>query len=379
MAAKILIIEDKFSALRFAQHALEQKGYEVVTASNGLEGLRKAQEEDIALLVLDIMLPGVDGFDLCHRLRATASKTKLPVLMLTAKPLASDRETGFKMGANEYLIKPVEPSELLASVERLLATEDVVYAGRAKAVAFVGSNREVGTSTVAVNVAVTMAQEDKSVILVDLCPYAGGVSSLLGLQPKHTIADLLGAQTANINSESLESLLTTHESGVKVLSSPKSQDEYDRISPSDVQAMLEELRNMAHYVLIDLPAQPSDITRAVLSNCDFATVVTSSALDSLGDMALAPAWFANRGINPERCGLVVIDKGQLFNKSGLTYVQANILKPAFHIEVLGIVPFDAEVCYGGEHQPIITLLAHPQCGMALSLAGVTERLLRTVS
>lgn len=379
MAAKILIIEDKLSALRFAQHALEQKGYEVVTACNGLEGLRKAQEEDIALLILDIMLPGIDGFELCHRLRSTASKAKLPVLMLTAKPLASDRDTGFKVGANEYLTKPAEPSELLASVERLLATRGAVHVERARTIAFVGSNRGVGTSTVAVNVAVTMAQKDNSVILVDLCPYAGGVSSLLGLQPKHTIADLRGVQTANINSESIETLLTTHELGVKVVASPKSQDEYDRIKPSDIEAMLEELRNMAHYVLIDLPAQPSDVTRAILSNCDFATVVTSSALDSLGDIALAPAWFANRGINPERCGLVVIDKGQLFNKAGLTYVQANILKPAFNIEVLGIVPFDAEVCYGVEHQPIITLLAHPQCVMALSLAEVTERLLGMVS
>jgi len=175
MAAKILIVEDKLSALKFAQHALEAKGYEVITSCNGLEGLEKAQKEDIELLVLDIMLPGIDGFELCHRIRAKTSKAKLPVLMLTAKPLSSDRETGFKLGANEYLVKPVEPSELLATVERLLAAKGDVPGESARTIAFVGSNHGVGTSTVATNIAVATVQMDKSVILVDLCPDGGGV------------------------------------------------------------------------------------------------------------------------------------------------------------------------------------------------------------
>lgn len=130
MPAKILIIEDDPSAVRFAQYALEQEGYQVLTAGDGVEGLRMAQQEEPDLLVLDVMLPGMDGFEVCHRLRTTASTAKLPILMLSVKGRESDRSTGLKVGADEYLTKPTSPSQLVASVERLLARKGATPLGR---------------------------------------------------------------------------------------------------------------------------------------------------------------------------------------------------------------------------------------------------------
>jgi DNA-binding response OmpR family regulator len=117
---KCLVIEDDPSALRFVQYALQQAGYLVLTAHNGIEGLKMAQEEEPDLLILDVLLPGMDGFELCHRLRNEASTAKLLILMLSVKRRESDREMGLKVGANEYLTKPIGPSELVASVGRLL-------------------------------------------------------------------------------------------------------------------------------------------------------------------------------------------------------------------------------------------------------------------
>lgn len=126
MPARILVIEDDPDALRFAQYTLEQQGYQVLTAANGLEGLRKIREEKPDLIVLDIMLPGMDGFQLCRRLRATESGAKLPILMLTAKARGGDRDTGFRLGADQYLTKPASPDQLVASVESLLARSDIM-------------------------------------------------------------------------------------------------------------------------------------------------------------------------------------------------------------------------------------------------------------
>ena len=126
MPAKILIIENDPSALRFAQYALEQEGYQVLTAANGLEGLRKAEEEEPDLIILDIMLPGMDGFQICRRLRATEATAKLPILMLSAKARESDRDTGLRLGAHEYLTKPASPAQLVAGVATLLAQKGVV-------------------------------------------------------------------------------------------------------------------------------------------------------------------------------------------------------------------------------------------------------------
>jgi len=118
---KILVIEDDPATLRFMRYTLQDKGYQVLTASNGLEGLRKAREEAPALIVLDVMLPGMDGFEVCHHLRAEPKTAHLPILMLSAKAQGVDRDTGLKVGANEYLTKPVKPSEIVSRVEALLA------------------------------------------------------------------------------------------------------------------------------------------------------------------------------------------------------------------------------------------------------------------
>lgn len=124
MNKKILVIEDDPIALRFARYTLAQEGYQIITAPNGLEGLRKAQSENPDLIILDVMLPGIDGFEICHRLRAEAGTARIPVLMLTAKAQEADRQTGLKVGADDYLTKPVLPSEIVSRVQALLALSD---------------------------------------------------------------------------------------------------------------------------------------------------------------------------------------------------------------------------------------------------------------
>jgi DNA-binding response OmpR family regulator len=123
MAKRILLIEDDPSVLRAISYMLEKEGYDVLTAMNGLVGLRKAKEENPDLLVLDVMLPGIDGFEVCHRLRAESQTAQLPILMLSAKGQAADKATGLQVGADEYLTKPVERSVLLSKIEALLVAK----------------------------------------------------------------------------------------------------------------------------------------------------------------------------------------------------------------------------------------------------------------
>lgn len=126
MTKKILIVEDDPAALRLASYTLESEGYEVITAVNGVEGLRKAQQEAPDLVVLDIMLPGIDGFEVCHRLRSDpdAPQARTPILMLTAKSQEADREMGQKVGGDLYISKPATPEELTEAVKGLLAQRE---------------------------------------------------------------------------------------------------------------------------------------------------------------------------------------------------------------------------------------------------------------
>lgn len=121
MQKKILIIEDDPATSRLVDYSLRHEGYEVFTASNGLEGIRKAHNEMPDLIILDVMLPGMDGFEICHQLRSEPDTNKLPILMFSAKAQEIDKNTGLKVGADDYLSKPAAPSEILSHVEALLA------------------------------------------------------------------------------------------------------------------------------------------------------------------------------------------------------------------------------------------------------------------
>lgn len=101
-------------------HILEKEGYEVISSSNGLFGLRKAREENPSLLILDVMLPGLDGFEVCHRLREDADTAQIPVIMLSAKGQDTDKAAALKVGANEFYAKPADRLVLLAKIAELL-------------------------------------------------------------------------------------------------------------------------------------------------------------------------------------------------------------------------------------------------------------------
>jgi two-component system response regulator MprA len=117
MKEKILIIEDDEAILKVLHRVLSYEGYEIFKALNGQQGLNTARENHPDLVILDLMLPGMDGLEVCRRLRLGGS---LPILMLTAKDTIQDRVTGLDAGADDYLVKPFEVDELLARLRALL-------------------------------------------------------------------------------------------------------------------------------------------------------------------------------------------------------------------------------------------------------------------
>lgn len=122
-ASRILVVEDEPGIAGFVRRGLHFEGYEVEVVENGLDALRLLRDQPPDLLVLDVMVPGVDGFEIARRLRAAEAAEQtpaLPVLMLTARDAVADRVSGLRSGADDYLIKPFDFEELLARIEALL-------------------------------------------------------------------------------------------------------------------------------------------------------------------------------------------------------------------------------------------------------------------
>jgi DNA-binding response OmpR family regulator len=119
--AHILVVEDERQIARFIELELTHEGYQVRVATDGIDALIQARQDPPDLVVLDLMIPGIDGLEVCRRLRASRDATRaLPIIMVTAKDSIPDRVTGLKSGADDYLTKPFSIEELLARIEALL-------------------------------------------------------------------------------------------------------------------------------------------------------------------------------------------------------------------------------------------------------------------
>ncbi len=120
MAQKILVVDDSPTELTLMSAPLREAGYWVVTAVDGEDAISKVVSENPDLVVLDVVMPKKNGFQVCREIRTKLGREKLPVIMLTTKSEASDKFWGLKQGANEYMSKPFRGDELLATVKRLL-------------------------------------------------------------------------------------------------------------------------------------------------------------------------------------------------------------------------------------------------------------------
>jgi len=115
--SRILVVDDEERIRRLLKMYLEKEGYEIEEAEDGETALRKAQAEDFDLIVLDLMLPGIDGIEVCSRLR---QQKATPVLMLTAKGEEVNRVQGFEVGADDYVVKPFSPREVIFRIKAIL-------------------------------------------------------------------------------------------------------------------------------------------------------------------------------------------------------------------------------------------------------------------
>jgi two-component system phosphate regulon response regulator PhoB len=120
MKPKILVVDDEPEAVELVEFNLKQAGYAVTTAADGAEALKKARSQTPDLIVLDVMLPEMNGFEICKVLRLDPATAGIPIIMLTAKAAEIDRVLGLELGADDYLTKPFSPRELVLRIRKIL-------------------------------------------------------------------------------------------------------------------------------------------------------------------------------------------------------------------------------------------------------------------
>ncbi|MCK4537935.1 MAG: response regulator [Candidatus Krumholzibacteria bacterium] len=119
---KVLVVDDEINITQILEFSIGSEGYEVLTASNGEEAIDKARREQPDLIILDIMMPKIDGYEACRILKANPITKNIPVVLLTAKGRDIDKRLGYEVGASDYIIKPFSPNKLIERIHELLVT-----------------------------------------------------------------------------------------------------------------------------------------------------------------------------------------------------------------------------------------------------------------
>ena len=292
MAERILIVDDDADTLRLVGLMLQRQGYQIIAASNGSQGLTKAFEERPDLILLDVMMPDMDGYEVTRRLRKNPATASIPILMFTAKTQLDDKVAGFEVGADDYLTKPTHPTELQSHVKALLARStpklpeemETVYREKNGYVVGVISVRGgLGVSTVASNLAAGLYTRSKSdVVLAELTPGQGSLAFELGLPSQHGLSEVLKGKPIEITREKVQSSLIPHNMGVRILGASDSPRDIDLMSQVDnFEALILRLGGLARFIVLDLGSGlPASIQKS-LSLCSDRIVVLEGTASSI--------------------------------------------------------------------------------------------------
>ncbi|MBN2469727.1 MAG: response regulator [Anaerolineae bacterium] len=313
MAEKILIVDDDIDSLKLIGLMLQRQGYEISAASSGAQALTKASGEMPNLIILDVMMPDMDGYEVCRQLRANSNTQNIPIIMFTAKTMVDDKVAGFEAGADDYLTKPTHPAELASRVKAVLARS---AAKQSKAqdsgsiLVVLGAKGGVGTTTVAANLAAAL-QDKYSPILTDIRFGQGSLGISLGIKRAGGFANLLTRPAGDVNARTVGSEIITHHTGLRLLlSSTRPREAQLNPTPDTVANILRHLRSMTRLIIVDLGTGLSPLNQRILRDASHVVVTVEPHRITLGMARALLHDLEELGVGQAKISVVMLNRTQ---------------------------------------------------------------------
>lgn len=274
MSEKILIVDDDLDTLKLVGLMLKRQGYSITAASTGNQALQKASEDRPNLILLDVMMPDMDGYEVTRRLRNNPDLAHIPIIMFTAKTMVDDKVAGFEAGVDDYMTKPTHPAELVSRVKSLLTqtgqTASAAPVSKGQIIGVLGAKGGIGVTTLVINLGVAIAQYDKKVIVCELRPGQGTMGLQLGLNQITGVSEMLNQPTAQITPDNVEKKLVTHKSGIQVMLSSYDFKDTQLVHKAlpQAEALVLSLAAVGDYLVVDLGAGLNEMSARVIPKCD---------------------------------------------------------------------------------------------------------------
>ncbi len=299
-ATKVLVVDDDLNIQRVLVFTLKQEGFEVHVASDGQAGVEMAAAVEPDLILMDVAMPKLDGYAATQQIRAAENGRRVPIIMLTAEADVEQRVKGLRAGADDDIVKPFHPLELIARIKALLARSggtakpktgtDAPTMGRL--VCFYGAKGGVGTTTMAINTAIALTTRSRRrTALFDANLQFGDERVFLDLGLDS--ASIVNAiSEPDLDADLLKKLMVKHRSGIDLMLAPPNPEQADivverqRTDPASLTNILALLRRAYDYTVVDMAKTIDDFNLQLFDEADVIFVVMTADLSCLKNVRL---------------------------------------------------------------------------------------------
>jgi pilus assembly protein CpaE len=345
---KVLIIDDEPIFHKLTQRVLDPLGYEVVTALNGREGIRSAKENLPDVIVSDLVMPDMDGYEVVSYLRRDPNFAHTPILILTANTNLEDKLAAFEKGADDYLSKPFNPDEFRARVRVLVQRSEVAKTARSlveesdsvecHTLAVHSLRGGLGCSSIALNLALALnGIWDRPVLLIDGVLIAGQLALMMNASSKRTWADLVTAQGQQYDSVVIQSIISKHESGLHYVAAPAYPVDADGVSPKMVEALTHWTQSHYDYIVIDVAHNFNNTSLHLLDRADVILLIAAPEMASIRAAAAALHTYNQLDYPPEKVHLIL---NCTYQRRGLEHRQ---IEEALNKKISLVIPYSPDL------------------------------------
>jgi len=365
--ANILVIDDDKNILRLLEFTIKRAGHTITTSEDGLQGLATAEAQLPDLIVADVMMPNMTGYDFCKQARTIPSLKNVPIIVFSARFQPIDKQTALEAGATDYLPKTTSPDALIGRINELIvgSTKPAATQGVVGLLSLRGGT---GVTSLSVNLAICLAQSQMRTLLVDLARLGGHAALMLGLRPAGNIAQLLDSTQGELTPQAIKSHLSQHNSGVYLLASSHVYGHELSLADTRLQQLLTVMKSGFPFVVLDIPHFMEPQFASTLQLFDKVAVVMSPDMPALQSTAIALQSLSQLGVPDDKISLVVnqvIPQGALPTET----IQKAIKRP-----IVASIPFDPEMVKSvNSGKPL--LLTNSQSPAAMAIGGLAGKLL----
>ncbi|GAB4431836.1 MAG: hypothetical protein Kow0031_13070 [Anaerolineae bacterium] len=367
--ANILVIDDDKDIQRLLEFTLKRAGHAVDAAFDGVQGLQNAELNPPDLIVCDVMMPKMTGYEFCRQARTKSALKKTPIIVFSARFQPIDKQTALDAGATDYLPKNTAPDALVNRIAELLPSKKEPPAGTARGVVAVYSLRGgVGVSSLAANLAVAITLAHKTpATLLDLAPMGGHLALMLGLRPTSNLNQIFGNSTNLQSADAIRPHLLKHKTGVQLLASTPGFGQNESFHGNRLLNLMSTIKAGLPVSVLDIPQLLEPQVSPVLQLVDKLVLVLSPDMPSVQAAVTTLQGLARLGYSTRKI-LPVLN--QINPANGLP---AETIQKTLRMQFGAIIPFEADMTKATNTGKPLLLLS-PQCQASAAMAQLAARL-----